>query len=96
MLLRTMARIGIKTAVQLPRCILVQPTMGATDLVPQDPADAADGRDVELVADPVCQEFVSDLPCEDSRVFLFEFADVVDDFGRGDSGFAASYGPGED
>lgn len=91
-----LAWIGIKPAVQLPRCVLVQPTMGDTDLVSQDPTDAANRWYVELVADPVCQKFVTDLPSEDPRVFLLQLADVVDDFWCGDPGFAAPYGPGED
>lgn len=51
------------------------------DLVPQDSADGAHGRHVELVADSVRQELVADLPGEDARVALFVEFDVLHDVG---------------
>ncbi len=40
----------------------------AANLVPQDPADGGDGGDVVLVADPLGQQLVPDLPGKDSRI----------------------------
>lgn len=50
----------------------------AADLAAQDAADAADGGHVELVADAVRQQPVTDLPREDTRVLLLQLADVSD------------------
>ena len=68
----------------------------AADLVPQDPTDGGDGGDVVLVADPLREELVPDLPGEDAGVLELEVADEVDDLGRGDAGLGAADGAGED
>lgn len=56
------------------------------DFVAKDAADGADRRDVELVADAICQEFISDFPGKDSRILILVDADGVHHFGRGHSG----------
>ena len=54
------------------------PAPPAADLVPEDPADGADGGHVVLVADPVRQQLVPDLPGEDARVPFLVGLDVLD------------------
>jgi len=61
--------------------------------------DATDGRDrgnVVLVADPIRQETVPNLPGKNARIFLFEFADEANDLGSCDPGLAAPNSPRQD
>lgn len=66
------------------------------DFIPEDPADGADGRHVVLVAHPVRQQPVPDLPGEDARVALLVVPDALHHGGGGDPGLAAADGPGQD
>lgn len=68
-------------------------TCSRAHLVPQNPRDAWNWRDVVLVANAVGQESVADFPGEDPRVLEFELFDVLDDLGSGDARFAAPYCP---
>ena len=61
-----------------------------SDFVAQNPRDGAYGRDIVLVADSITQQLVSDFPSENSRIFLLEFADIIDNFGGGDPGFGTT------
>lgn len=51
----------------------------AAYLAAQDAADAADAGHVELVADPIRQQALAYLPCENARVFLLQLAYVRHD-----------------
>lgn len=66
------------------------------DLIAQDAADGADRGHVVLVAHAVGQQAVADLPREDAGVSLLVIADVFDHGRRGDPGFAAADGSGQD
>lgn len=66
------------------------------DLVAEDPADGAHGRQVELVADPVGQQPVPDLPGKNPGVSLLVRPYVLHHGGGGDPRLAASDGPRED
>ena len=63
---------------------------GARDLVAQDAADAADRRNVVLVAHGVGQQLVAYFPREDARVLLLVSPDRVDDSTGGNARLAAA------
>ena len=63
-------------------------------LVPHDPVDAGDAGHAVLVADPLRQQPVSDLPGEHGGVLLLVFTDGINYRRRGHLGFAAAYNSG--
>ena len=63
-------------------------------LVPHDPVDAGHAGDALLVADPLRQEPVPDLPGEHGGVLLLVLSDGVDNRRRGHLGLAATNHPG--
>ena len=74
----------------------VPPSAPAADLVPEDPADGADGGHVVLVADPVRQQLVPDLPGEDARVPFLVGLDVLDHVRGGHARLGTADGSWED
>lgn len=66
------------------------------DFIPEDAADGADGGHVVLIAHPVGQQPVPDLPGEDARVPLLVVPDALHHGGGGDPRLAAADGPRQD
>ena len=63
-------------------------------LVPHDPVDAGHAGHAVLVADPLRQQPVPDLPGEHGGVLLLVVADGVNNVGSGHLGLAAADDPG--
>ena len=63
-------------------------------LVPHDPVDAGHAGHAVLVADPLSQQPVSDLPGEHGGVLLLVFTDGIHYRRRGHLGLAAAYNSG--
>lgn len=66
------------------------------DFIPEDAADGADGGHVVLIAHPVRQQPVPDLPGEDARVPLLVVPDALHHGRGGDPRLAAADGPRQD
>ena len=62
----------------------------------QHPGDAADAGGALLVAEPVPDQPLPDLPAEDARVVLLVFLDLVFYFRCGNTWLAAANDPGPD
>ena len=74
---------------------VASPSTATADLVPENPADGADGGHVVLVADPVRQELVPDLPGEDPWVPLLVGLDVLHHVRGRHAGLGAADGAGQ-
>lgn len=71
-------------------------TGSRTDFVAENPTDRADRRNIVLIAYAVGQQLVSDFPCENSRIAVLVYLDVLDHVGRGDSRFGSTDGAWKD